>query len=197
MAYTQFFTSADCTVFVESATGSQQPVMLDTLASISFSEHLTSIPIFGISNPKFGFISSGNSICEGTIQINFLDPNYLYKALNYVVNGPDSTSTIDDSELENLVNATDEELENARATLADSDLEEQKKYARPLTDYPSGFNIKIILNNGTIYDSTDDKTYLIRNVKIVYVDQGAASSDDSIAITTYRFIAREINKETT
>ncbi len=196
-AYEKYYTSSDCTVFIEHAEGLTEPVLLDKLATVGFKEDLNSQPVYGIGNSKFGFLSQGNLIINGVLQFNFVHPNYLYTTLKYLQDGGKVVEEgISAETLESFAAKQSEELRANRAALKEALKKNNLKFGLSILDYPSNFNIRIVFNNGFLYDSDTDKVVLLKGVKITGKQQSVASASDDPIDQTYMFLAREITRET-
>ena len=108
---TQYYTSADALVFVESGPNGlgAAPVLLDTLSHIQFRETLSARAIYGVGHQQFGFTSLGNSIIQGDLSVRFMDPNYLLNAVKAAL-GLGGSRDLEDVTFSSFVNATQEEI---------------------------------------------------------------------------------------
>ena len=81
--YTQYYSPADAFVYL-SKDGSNL-LQLDKIAGIGINESLDSTPIYGLGDSEFGFISQGNVIANGFIDINVIHVDYLKKSIDYIL----------------------------------------------------------------------------------------------------------------
>lgn len=191
--YQQYYTSSDCTVFVEDGQGKAQPVLLDKLRTVAFSERLTSEPVYGIGNSRYGFVSQGNLIINGVLEFNFSHPNYLAQTLAFIEKGGQETADFqEDLDFTALSLQSDEQLTQAKQKLA---RKIQRKYANSIHKYPQNFTLRIVLNNGFMYKEDKDKVFLLRGVKILGNELPISTSSDDPLVQAYAFVAREVSKE--
>ena len=66
-SYEQYYSSSDCSIFIENPQGKKLSVLLDKVRSVGFVENLDSRGMYGVGNSKLGFISQGNLIVYGQI----------------------------------------------------------------------------------------------------------------------------------
>lgn len=235
MPYEKYYSSSDCTVFIESPYGLSEPVLLDKLKTVAYSESLSSQPVYGIGESRYGFLSQGNLIVNGILELNWTHPNYLFIALRYIATGGSSAligkdiSEASISEVLNLTNTQFQEASNTGLIFPPKDLgftdfsgkggsfsgggasgswdesrsassipaqATKSKFDTSIKDYPSNFNLRIILNNSYLHHEDEDKIILIKGIKIVGTQLPISSSSDDPLGDTYTFIAREIARET-
>jgi hypothetical protein len=190
--YSNYYSAADVTAFIE-GTSEGGIVMLDKLKSVGFSESISSGPIYGVGNPKFGFVNTGNLFINGFLDFNFIHPNYLKNAI--LIAKPPHKLDLDNSnikskftsashtELNNAVNL----IKNAQAAIANS-----PPSATGIDTFPENFNIRIVFNNGNLYYGDTPKTYIIRGVKIVGSQLSSSVTMDGAISILYKFLARDL-----
>lgn len=195
--YQQYYTSSDCSVFIEHAQGLCQPIILDKLNGIGFSEILDSQPIYGIGNQKFGFLTEGNLLVRGSIVMNFTHPNYLYTTLLYIANGGITPPTViaNPLDLNSVSNLTDSAFAQLATSTKNANIN-RGDYATSIKDYPKDFNFRVILNNGFLYKKDVSKIYVIKGVKITSQELVLSSESDAPIGISYQFQAREVSTAT-
>lgn len=189
--YEQYYTSSDCSVFIESEQGSEL-ILLDKLKSVGFSENLSSEPIYGIGNSKFGFISQGNILVNGALELNFIDPNYLYKTLQFINSSPVGVP-VDDT-LAGYTALSDEALLRARKFKVQQDKAGNRQFNHNISDYPT-CNIRIVMNNSYLYREDKDRIILLRGVKFIGTTMPVSISSEENVYVQYTFLAREASRE--
>ena len=183
----QYYTSSDSFVFVKAPDDivSSQPVLLDDLQYIAFSENLTSQPVYGIGDPTFGFTSVGNIIVSGEIVLRFLDFDYLYNA---IYASTESGVKKEVSELNNLrlSAAQIRKKRILREYLSDLD-------SSDILSIPMYFDIIISLDNSSYYNVDKTKIIYIKNVKVIAKEfmTGVPNQQQAVNIK-YKFIAQKV-----
>lgn len=188
-SYSQFYTASDCSVYIQNPAGFNQPILLDKLAGIGYNESLSSTPYYGVGNSKFGFLSKGNLLIEGVLQLNYVHQRYLFTAIEHVL--ATSSNVIDPSTLtaKEMSGLTDIQIANIKKN------KDNPKFSRGIHEYSSNFDLKIVLNNGFLYHTDEDKIILIKGCKIVTSDMSTSvDNSDSQIMKIYKFLAREISQ---
>jgi hypothetical protein len=196
-AFTQYYTSSDCSVFLEHPEGSCAPILLDRLTAIGYNTELSSEPIFGLNNSLYGFMSQGNLYVQGQLILNFVHPNYLSIVIDNALRDGKIPSKIKlPVDLTNFVDMSDTELKDAKE--ANKKARDQRQYSTSLHKYPQNFNLRIVLNNSFLYTQDQDKVFLIRGIKITGNSLTLSSTGqegDNNILDIYTFKARVINTE--
>lgn len=196
--YQQYYSSSDCSVFIENPNGSIQPVLLDRIGAIAWDESISSERVFGFGNSKYGFLTQGNLFVGGQIVFNFVHENYFAKTLNYIYTGAPA-DTINGSDLTSLTGTdfaqlTDAQISQIKSSAAASSVTQQQ-YTTSILNYPQNFNIRIVLNNSLLYTSDSNKVIIIKGVKITGSSMAPSimgeNGDDPI-MQYYTFLAREV-----
>jgi len=171
-AYTNYYTSADTSVFIENGqTGSS--VMIDTLAGIGWMEGLTSGPVSGLGESRFGFINSGNVLTNGMIQLNFTHQNYLQCILEYVmISQIEPGLSVEEAFNSLSLEYLQEDIRNRKA------LAIAKESKQGIQSFPQGFNIRVVFNNGNLYHDDINRTFLLKQCKIVASGMSPTVADD-------------------
>lgn len=179
----QYYTSSDAFVFVEAPNdivGATQ-VMLDDLESIAYSESLMTQPTYGIGDPLFGFTSLGNLIVSGELTLRFLDVSYLYTAVAAAIKSGKSNSSGTGDRTVSTVRK-EKSLRDFITNLEASDI----------FTIPSYFNIRIILNNESLYKTDTSRVILIRDVRVVATEFVTGVPIVGPTNIKYKFVARSI-----
>ena len=195
--YAKYYTSADCSVYFERdlseyndsqlIEGLAPIVKLDKLAGIGWGEQLTSSPVYGIGSSFHGFVTKGNLSVTGVLSINFTDDVYLTKIIDEVTQSGGTLYESDDAIFEKWKQLEHREAENVGTELyLKRTLDSKTGIERML----SGFNIRVVFDNGNLYHGDESKTYVLRDIKILSHENGATSGTDGAITQTYRFIAR-------
>lgn len=188
-AYTQYYTASDCTVFLEHPSNGRV-IQLDKMSGIGFTESLSSTPYYGVGNSKFGFLSRGNLIVEGVLQLNFTNQRYLFNAIQYIFGSSSVEVNPDVMTSKSFAALSNDSIKSVKSKRLQETLA-----SKGIHQYSSGFNVKIVFNNGFLYHTDQNKTIRIKGVKIVASDLMASTdNDDAQILKVYRFLAREINQ---
>jgi len=188
-AYTNYYTASDTSVFIEHP-NSPNVVMIDTLAGVGWVEALTSSPINGLGEQRYGFINSGNVLVNGAIHLNFTHQHYMQcileeVSLSIIEQGLTTEEIFSNMSLEGL----DQEVRKRKLREAKQIASESKK---GIQSFPEDFNIRVVFNNGNIYHDDSNKTFLIKGCKIVSSGMSPSIADDGQLIQEYKFIGREV-----
>lgn len=195
--YNQYYSSADCYVYLESINGR---IFLDRINGVMVQEELTSYPIYGIGTNTFGFVTQGNYLATGFIDINFSHSTYLTYTIQQLMENKDLEAALN-SRTGNIDNATEEDL----SKMSIEDMLNLKlvrdynsKYAETdgILSLPSGWDIIIDIDNSNQMKVDGfASTIKISNCKITKSSVGTSVNDDSQIVRRYSFIAKEISEQ--
>lgn len=204
--YNQYYTSADCNVFL---TKNDNMILLDKMNGIMISEELNSYPIYGLGSSYFGFTTRGNYIVNGLIDINFIHAAYLTNAINSLENSPiaekskekaraalQDVSQMQKRSIDELMLL--KKLANFEYSIQKNSLQSSKASAEGIAYLKSGFNIKLILNNSNALRADGTASEIeITNCRIISSDITSSVNDESQLVRRYRFIGQAINERST
>ncbi len=195
--YNQYYSSADCYVYLESNNGR---IFLDRINGVMVQEELTSYPIYGIGANTFGFVTQGNYLATGFIDINFSHSTYLTYTIQQLMENKDLAAALN-SQTGNIDNVTEEDL----SKMSIEDMLNLKlvrdygsKYAETdgILSLPSGWDIIIDIDNSNQMKVDGfASTIKISNCKITKSSVGTSVNDDSQIVRRYSFIAKEISEQ--
>jgi len=183
----QYYTSSDSFVFVEGPNDiiSSSPVLIDDLESIAYSESLMTQPTYGLGGPLFGFTSLGNLIVSGELNLRFIDSSYLYNAVKSSILSGQSRDSTSPTTVNSIRKA--KSLRNFIAQLDASDI----------FTIPSYFNIRIIMNNESLYNTDYSRNILIKDVRVIGTDFVTGVPLNGPINIKYKFLARSIQPSET
>ena len=186
-ALSKYYSSADVTVFLED----KNLIKVDQLVSISLKENYSTNPIYGVGNEYFGFTNHGNYAIVGTIALSFTDNEYLKEAIKYAKGSEVNTynNNILDSISDTFNLISDEQLKKLKDN---KKLDQAINTSNGIDVLPSGFNIRMVFNNGNATHKDLNKTFLIRDVRIVSSGIEVDSRIEGHTIKYYQFIARSM-----
>ena len=205
-AYTNYYTTSDVSVFIEdsgsgNAVSLNPQVMLDTALSIAWTEQLDSSVIYGIGEQRYGFINSGNVLVSGLIELSFTHDEYLKTVLDSVVS--EAKSLTQEQILNRFLKASVSEVANGKL---DVDIENFNNFnsinqhntsrTTGIQNFPQGWNIRVIFNNGNFNHQDENKQFLIKGCKIIGSSLEASTAQAGHISQVYRFLAREIRSGT-
>lgn len=189
-SYSNYYCSSDVSVFLSSPYGSSEDILLDKLASVGWQENIDSKMIHGLGDTRFKFLSKGNVRVNGVLEFNFIHERYLLSAIREL-NGVGRTS----QDLE-------ENLEISFSSISVEDIARKKKEIEDaknrektgLADINTSFDIKIILNNGFLFQEDTNKQFIIKDVKIVSdtLQCGSFEQGSKPITLQYQFLAKEV-----
>lgn len=204
--YNQYYTSADCNVFLSK---NDNLILLDKMNGIMISEELSSYPIYGLGSSYFGFTTRGNYIVNGLIDINFIHSAYITNAINSLENSPivekrkeQARAAVQD---ENLIRkmSVQQLIEKKKEaqfeySIQKNSLQSSKASAEGIAYLKSGFDIKIIFNNSNSLRADGTASEIeIKNCRIVSSDITSSVNDESQLVRRYKFIGQAINERST
>lgn len=185
--YTEFYTASDVSVFLENPDGGS-PVQLDTLMTVGWQERLSSGAVFGLGEQRFGFVNAGNVHINGVLELNFTHHNYLRYVLQSLFDGTAKSTQQLLSDMNNL-----DFLEAAEAANELSRNEDvETRGGSGIQSLPEGFDIRVVLNNGSLYHKDNDKQFLIRGCKIDSAQVSVSTTISGHLSHSYTFIGREM-----
>lgn len=185
--YTQYYTSADSKAYFENQSTSSL-IQIDTLSSIGWNEQMSSGPIYGLGNQTFSFINKGNTITSGVIEVAFTDEKYFHYVFESLAGGSGNATKPDINTFQNG--------SKSKAMAMSSQLKAQKGRPKDIHGihlFPAGFDIRVVLNNQNIFREDDDKTFLIKDCKIVSRQFGVSVSQGGAPVSmSLSFIAKTV-----
>ncbi len=200
--YNQYYSSADCTLSLFNKNGSE--IQIDKLNGVMFSEELTSYPIYGLGNSKFGFVTQGNYLVTGFMDINFIHAAYMTNAINAInqaATEPKNTvvmNNISDAALsvdgaERIIDFSIEDLKTFKIQR-----DEKAKFLNKngIVGQKLPFSIKIRLDNSSnLRDDNLASVFTIEDVKIIGSEMATSVNDESQIVRRYKFIARDLYEQ--
>jgi len=185
--YTNYYTSADTFLYVETDSANQgnEPVFLDRLETIAFNESVSARPVYGIGQPVFGFTNLGNLVVSGQLSLRFVHEDYLVTAIKSAlqIEAPTRASI---SRSQFLSQTTTQDVRDST---------EAERYAASISnsrllDLPYYFNFRLVFNNENQYHKDSFKTLVIKDVRIISSQQVSSVSTTGPMNVNYNFIAR-------
>lgn len=201
--YTQFYTSADVSVFMEDSagTGSQQDepqVMIDTALSVGWSETLSSFGVYGIGEQRFGFLSKGNLMVQGALEISFTHDEYIKTIIDSVKSGPMADLASEEDLVNLLEDSSFADMQTGQYRLKKrlfDKLNTSLSATAPGTgiqDLQSGWDLRVVFNNSNHHHLDENKQFLIKDCTIVGSTIQVATGSSGQISQIYSFVAREV-----
>lgn len=190
-SYSNYYSAPDVSVFVISPFGNNEEVLLDRVSSLGWTERVNNIPIYGIGDRKYKFTAKGNCIVEGFLELNFVDEKYLLNALKSIRGDFKNAEEIKDQLARNWSTSSAEKVQLEQKLAAEQEKIDQ---ASTTSEFPTNFDIKIILNNGFLFQQDRNKIFIIKDVKISgdSFTCGATDGGNKPITITYPFVGREV-----
>lgn len=200
--YNQYYSSADCTLSLSNKNGSE--IQIDKLNGVMFSEELTSYPIYGLGNSKFGFVTQGNYLVTGFIDINFIHATYMtnaIKAINQAATEPKNAVVMNDisdaaSSVDGAERIIDFSIEDLKTFKIQRDEKAKFLNKNGIVGQKLPFSIKIRLDNSSnLRDDNLASVFIIEDVKIIGSEMATSVNDESQIVRRYKFIARDLYEQ--
>lgn len=193
--YNSYYTSADVLVFVlGNRHASPDPILIDKLASISYSEGITAGRVYGIGNPLFGFSNLGNNIVAGTLAVRFIHQDYMLNAVNAALGLPYGTKEKDADIDEGMYSL--QQLNQMTPNQMRKEKERRSAAIRTsksrISNIPNYFDLKIAFNNGNAYHEDNTKTITLQDVRITQSRLSAGVGESGPVNIEYNFMARAV-----
>lgn len=154
---------------------------------IGVNESLDSIPVYGLGNSEFGFISQGNVIMNGFIDINIIHIDYLKRSIEFVYGS--NVDTKKEKQKEKITIAEFKQMSASDVTaLAYA---ESKNTSGKINSMYRDFDISIILNNSnpSRQDNTSSRLDL-KNLVIIGSSLNIISEQDGQLVNRYFFMGK-------
>ena len=186
-AYSNYYTSADTLLFIESSDSNStgQQVMIDKLDTIVFSEGVSARPVYGVGNPIFGFTNVGNVIVSGEIVVRFIHQDYMLNAIKQAITGDKTPQT---NKLNNFMSSSASDVRAAQL----EDNRSAKVFGSRLLDMPYYFDFRLVFNNGNLYHNDINKELVVKDVRILGSELISSVSMTGPVNIKYKFIARTV-----
>ena len=195
--YNQYYSSADCYVYL--IRGGQQ-IYLDKLNGIMIEEESTSYPVYGLGDSKFGFITQGNYIVSGYIDLNMCHTSYMTFAIQEVMKNSAIEELIKPER--NIENVSEGELhymslEEIKDLKLVRDYQANVVETSGMVTLPYGFNILVEFDNSNnIKNDGFASSIQIQDCKLIKSSIGTSVNDDSQVVRRYTFLGKEITEQT-
>lgn len=190
--YKKYFTSADCNVYFTNIQDNKQ-IHIDEAAAIGFNNSVSRVPIYGLGQTLFNFVSRGNILVTGQLNLNFVSDEYLKAAINYVYNKTDNTARLTQlrDRLKNNTTASVKLTREEWAELALLENLQKEALTKDISSMYDPINIQIVFDNTDTSKSSTPKTIVLEHV-IFTNHTNSVQQSDSIVGDGYQFIAKNI-----
>jgi hypothetical protein len=195
--YEYYYSSSDVQVYFFSKDGTRF-IKYDKAISIGYNIMQTSTPIYGLQSSKAAYFSRGNTICQGMLLSSFVDEEYLKIILKYIFKEEADLAPKKDAVKEQLT-ANLKKLDNNTFTLL---AEESKTWTNEedgdriisIGNIYEEFDIKLFLNNESVYRTSSTKIITLDSVKIVSDSLDISSGSDSHLAQGHKFIFKDVKR---
>jgi len=197
MKYDNYYSGSDAFIYFESKNNDNQ-VYMDKLYGFGYRDSISSMPIYGLGNSEFAFVSRGNVILSFSIDVNVIHENYLTQAIHYAVGNitkvdakkTDLTNfSFADLNRRSLSQLAKEELIVSEYT---NDILKSKKIYTPLLHkLPRYFTTRVIFNNSK-HLHVDEKSsgFLIVDCVVISKESETYIDKDGQMIQRYNFVGK-------
>lgn len=209
--YNNYYSSADAQIYFFSV-DSQKFIKVDTTIAIAYNLTQTSTPIYSLGCRTARYFSVGNTVCNGVLAIAFSDEEYIKYCINYLSSDLQPNIAISATNTAAQALATAPPMDDYSSTasskaiigqLSNTDFAALDRSAavsagqRIISIGSIGelFDIKIFLNNESVFRASDSKVITLKAVKLVGDSMEINSSSDSFLSTGYKFIFKDIIRE--
>lgn len=191
--YKKYYTSADCNIYFNNIQNNRQ-IHIDEAAAIGFNNSVSRVPIYGLGQTFFNFVSRGNILVTGQINLNFVSDEYLKAAVNYVYNKTNNTARLTQLREKLKNNNSRTSVKMTREEWSELALLENLQKEALTTDISSMYdpiNIQLVFDNTDTSKSSTPKIITLEHV-IFTNHTNSVQQSDSIVADGYQFIAKNI-----
>jgi len=191
---TKYYTASNAVVYFVSgkSDGSVEPIEIDTLNSIRYTQSNSARPVYGIGRSDFSFLNAGNNIVTGQLTLNFTNADIVERVLSALAGGTSQAASGSITTLKGLRSASVAKVNESNA-LRDIQEAAGKRQGGSISSYPAGFDIYIQLNNSGVAHSDTSQFIKIKNVRIMAKNTGVSIEGGSQIVDTYSFIGQTIH----
>lgn len=197
MKYDNYYSGSDAFIYFESKNNDNQ-VYMDKLYGFGYRDSISSMPIYGLGNSEFAFVSRGNVILSFSIDVNVIHENYLTQAIHYSAGNITKVNaqptdfkdfSFADLNRRSLSQLSQEALIDSEYTGA---LLQSKKIHTPLLHkLPRGFTTRVIFNNSKhLHVDERSSGFLIIDCVVISKESETYIDKDGQMIQRYNFVGK-------
>lgn len=197
MKYDNYYSGSDAFVYLESKNNDSQ-VYLDKLYGIGYRDSISSMPIYGLGDSEFAFISKGNVILSFSLDVNVIHENYLTQAVHYAFGNIKAeaakSNPIKDISFSDLSKRGVQQLQkNADILVGETGkiLTSKRIHTALLHELPRYFTTRVVFNNSQpLHVDERSSGFLIIDCVVISKESETYIDKDGQMIQRYNFVGK-------
>ena len=197
MKYDNYYSGSDAFVYLESKNNNSQ-VYLDKLYGIGYRDSISSMPIYGLGDSEFAFISKGNVILSFSLDVNVIHENYLTQAVHYAFGNIKAeaakSNPIKDISFSDLSKRGVQQLQkNADILVGETGkiLTSKRIHTALLHELPRYFTTRVVFNNSQpLHVDERSSGFLIIDCVVISKESETYIDKDGQMIQRYNFVGK-------
>lgn len=197
MKYDNYYSGSDAFVYLESKNNDSQ-VYLDKLYGIGYRDSISSMPIYGLGDSEFAFISKGNVILSFSLDVNVIHENYLTQAVHYAFGNIKAeaakSNPIKDISFSDLSKRGVQQLQkNADILVGETGkiLTSKRIHTALLHELPRYFTTRVVFNNSQpLHVDEKSSGFLIIDCVVISKESETYIDKDGQMIQRYNFVGK-------
>lgn len=197
MKYDNYYSGSDAFVYFESKNNDNQ-VYLDKLYGIGYRDSISSMPIYGLGDSEFAFISKGNVILSFSLDVNVIHENYLTQAIHFAAGNirKEAAQPIDLTSVsfDDLSTRSIGQLRRIEAIAVNNNgkiLESKRIHTALLHELPRYFTTRVIFNNSQpLHVDEKSSGFLIIDCVVISKESETYIDKDGQMIQRYNFVGK-------
>ena len=197
MKYDNYYSGSDAFVYLESKNNDNQ-VYLDKLYGIGYRDSISSMPIYGLGNSEFAFVSKGNVILSFSLDVNVIHENYLTQAVHYAFGNikaeASKSNPIQDIPFSDLSKRSIQQLQkNADILVGETGkiLTSKRIHTALLHELPRYFTTRVVFNNSQpLHVDERSSGFLIIDCVVISKESETYIDKDGQMIQRYNFVGK-------
>lgn len=197
MKYDNYYSGSDAFVYLESKNNDSQ-VYLDKLYGIGYRDSISSMPIYGLGDSEFAFISKGNVILSFSLDVNVIHENYLTQAVHYAFGNIKAeaakSNPIQDISFSDLNKRSIQQLQkNADILVGETGkiLTSKRIHTALLHELPRYFTTRVVFNNSQpLHVDERSSGFLIIDCVVISKESETYIDKDGQMIQRYNFVGK-------
>ena len=197
MKYDNYYSGSDAFVYFESKNNDNQ-VYLDKLYGIGYRDSISSMPIYGLGDSEFAFISKGNVILSFSLDVNVIHENYLTQAIHYAFGNITSEGAKpydkNDFSFAELNTRSIAQLQKNASIITDETgkiLTSKRIHTALLHELPRYFTTRVVFNNSQpLHIDEKSSGFLIIDCVVISKESETYIDKDGQMIQRYNFVGK-------
>ena len=197
MKYDNYYSGSDAFVYLESKNNDSQ-VYLDKLYGIGYRDSISSMPIYGLGDSEFAFISKGNVILSFSLDVNVIHENYLTQAVHYAFGNIKAAAAKpynrNDFSFSDLNKRSVAQLQQNASIITDETgkiLTPKRIHTALLHELPRYFTTRVVFNNSQpLHVDEKSSGFLIIDCVMISKESETYIDKDGQMIQRYNFVGK-------